>query len=167
MRQQVREENLLPDRIEELMAKAVSVADASLEVMTEELTVEEIEKGPKPLLIDAAGHRRKGLAANADHEDAALVLPFKSRLTGRANNEDGTLLNAHQGAGSGSHEVILHNKTFKNEKITAKAACSIQCGMGARPKRKRNKCGMPHYFAGGFLMFLGGSGPGWYWLRLV
>ncbi|AXY74411.1 hypothetical protein D3H65_10675 [Paraflavitalea soli] len=105
-----------------------------------EMMVTEIEKGPKPLVIDAAGHGRQGLAAGADHEDAAFVLPFKGRLPRRAHNENGALLNAHHRAGSGSDEVILHNKTIKNEKITAKAACSIQCGMSARPKRKRNKC---------------------------
>ncbi|WP_315815115.1 hypothetical protein [Paraflavitalea speifideaquila] len=68
-------------------------------------------------LTDRRGRARgKGLAAGADHEDAAFVLPFKGRLAPRANNEDGTLLNADQRASSGSHEIILHNKTFKNEK---------------------------------------------------
>lgn len=97
------------------------------------------EKGPEPLLIDTAGDPGKGMAAGADHEDAAFVLPFKNRLAERAHHEDGTLLNPDsyrdQRASSGSDEIILHNKTFKNEKITAKAACSIQCGMSARPKR--------------------------------
>ncbi len=74
------------------------------------------EKGPKPLVINAAGHRWKGLAAGADHEDATFVLPFKSHLTPRANNEDDTLLNTYQRASSGSHEIILHNKTFKMKK---------------------------------------------------
>ncbi len=74
------------------------------------------EKGPKPLLIDTAGHWWKGLTAGADHEDAALILPFKSRLPGGANNEDDTLLDAYQRASSGSHEIILHNKTFKMKK---------------------------------------------------
>ncbi len=74
------------------------------------------KKGPKPLLIDAAGHRGKSLTAGADHEDATLVLPFKSRLPGGANNKDDTLLDAYQRASSGSHEIILHNKTFKMKK---------------------------------------------------
>ncbi len=92
-------------------------------------------KGPEPLLIDKARHPGQGLTGGADHEDAAFVLALKSGLAPRANNEDDTLLNTHHRAGSGSHEIILYNKTFKNEKITAKAACSIQCGMSARPKR--------------------------------
>ncbi|AXY75392.1 hypothetical protein D3H65_15980 [Paraflavitalea soli] len=93
------------------------------------------KKGPEPLMINLAGSLRQGLPAGADHEDAAFVLPLKGRLTGGANNENNALLNAYQRATSGSDEIILHNKTFKNEKITAKAACSIQCGMSARPKR--------------------------------
>jgi hypothetical protein len=92
------------------------------------------EKGPEPLLIDAAGDPGKGLTTGADHEDAAFVLPFKGRLAPRAHHEDGTLLNPYQRPSNGSHEIILHNKTFKNEKITAKAACSIQCGMSAGQK---------------------------------
>jgi hypothetical protein len=70
------------------------------------------KKGPEPLLIDATGDRRKGLPTGADHENAAPILPLKSRLTGRPNNEDDALLNTHQRASSGSHEIILHNKTF-------------------------------------------------------
>ena len=116
------------------LLRPLSAKVASFVCLMKEL-LESEEKGPEPLVINAAGHPGKGLAAGADHEDAAFVLPLKGRLPGRANNENYTLLDAYQRASSGSHEIILHNKTFKNEKITAKAACSNQCGMSARPKR--------------------------------
>jgi len=74
------------------------------------------KKGPEPLLIDTPWDRRQGLPAGADHEDAALILPLKSRLPGRAHHKDDALLNAHHSAGSGSHEIILHNKHLKMKK---------------------------------------------------
>lgn len=63
-------------------------------IVFSEVAVVEIEKGPEPLVIDAAGRLGKGLAARADHEDAAFVLPLKGGLAGRDYYEDGTLPDA-------------------------------------------------------------------------
>jgi|GEM_PF-446884 len=76
---------------------------------------ESTKKGPEPLLKDKAGNWTQGLTPITGHEDAAPILPLKSRLPGRANNEDNALFNPDsnrdQGASSGSYEIILHNKT--------------------------------------------------------